>query len=100
MKIPVFKTPKLFGAINGFYAIIAPIFKLKPRNWQGFATPLCVLVKQKEQKLIKHEKKHVEQWWRYIIILFPVLYLYEVLRYGYDYAPLEIEAKLAEYKSD
>jgi len=46
--------------------------------------------------LIKHEKKHVEQWKRYYIIGFIVLYFYQYVKYGYRNMPLEIEAREAE----
>lgn len=44
-----------------------------------------------DANVFEHELVHVEQFLRYPII-FPVLYLYQLARYGYRYAPLEDEA--------
>ena len=79
MRVPVIKAPWLF--LDG---------------WAGFALPFCVVVKEREEKLIKHEMKHVEQWWRYGVVGFPFIYLYYLKKYGYMDHPLEIEAREAE----
>lgn len=50
----------------------------------------------KQITLLRHEKKHLEQWKRYLVIGFPPIYIYYHLRVGYKNNPLEIEARLAE----
>ena len=100
MIVPVFKTPRLFVFINWLYSILVSIFDLKPRKWGGFATPIGVFVVKRDKKLEKHEMEHVRQWWRYLVLGFLPYYLYLLVRFGYDNHPLEIEAKLAEYKDD
>lgn len=47
-------------------------------------------------RLLRHERAHVQQWKRYWYIGFLPVYFYQVLRYGYWNAPLEVEARLAE----
>lgn len=47
-------------------------------------------------RLIMHERKHLEQFLRYWIVGFPFVYYYQVLKYGYYNAPLEVEARKAE----
>lgn len=49
-----------------------------------------------EDAVILHERKHIEQWERYFIIGFIVLYLYHHITKGYWENPLEIEAREAE----
>lgn len=46
-------------------------------------------------KLVLHEKCHLEQYKRYFIIGFPVVYAYQYLKYGYYNMPLEKEARKA-----
>jgi hypothetical protein len=53
------------------------------------------------ETLIRHEKKHLEQYKRYWIVGFLPVYLYQFIKYGYRDMPLEIEARLAEiFKHD
>jgi hypothetical protein len=47
-------------------------------------------------RLIRHEKKHLEQIERDGRILFTVKYLYWMARFGYWLNPYEIEARAAE----
>ena len=47
----------------------------------------------KDNKLITHEKKHLEQWKKYWIIGFLPVYIYQVIKYGYWDSPLEVEAR-------
>ena len=49
-----------------------------------------------DSRLIRHEKKHLEQWKRYWIIGFLPVYLYHHCTKGYEKNPLEIEAKEAQ----
>lgn len=48
--------------------------------------------------LIRHEKKHLEQWKRYWIVAFLPVYCYQFIKYGYEKMPLEQEARVAEKK--
>ncbi len=47
-------------------------------------------------RLMRHELKHVEQYRRYGILRFLVLYGWYSLKFGYFNNPLEIEARAAE----
>lgn len=47
------------------------------------------------ERLLRHELAHVEQW-RRRPLTFPVLYLWNHLRYGYRDNPYEVEAREAE----
>ena len=49
-----------------------------------------------DERLIRHEQKHLDQWVRYWIVGFLPLYIYYHIKYGYQYNPLEIEACEAE----
>ena len=49
-------------------------------------------------KLIKHEKMHLKQWTRYWLVGFIFLYIYQYVKYGYYYMPLEVEAREAAKK--
>lgn len=44
----------------------------------------------------RHEEKHKEQWKKYGYIGFSIRWIYQLLKYGYENAPLEIEAREAE----
>ncbi|MBW7914378.1 MAG: DUF4157 domain-containing protein [Taibaiella sp.] len=50
------------------------------------------------RKWLLHELKHVEQYQRYGIIRFIILYLYETVRKGYRNNKFEVEAREAELK--
>ena len=49
-----------------------------------------------DQRLIRHERKHLEQWRRYWIIGFLPVYLMFHVKHGYWNNPLEVEAREAE----
>ena len=51
------------------------------------------------ERLLRHEKKHSEQYARYGFIGFLIRYLILWIKYGYKDHPLEIEARLAENSS-
>ena len=53
----------------------------------------------KNKRLVKHEKKHLEQYKRYWIIGFLPIYIYYHVKYGFLDNPLEIEARASERKS-
>ncbi len=48
------------------------------------------------ERLIRHEQAHWAQYERMGFLGFYVTYLYQVLRYSYYNAPMEIEARAAE----
>jgi len=67
------------------------------KGWAGFATPLFVVVNDKNnERLIRHEMCHVRQWWRGWLAGFAVMYLYYLIKYGYWDNPYEVEARNAE----
>ena len=50
----------------------------------------------KNERWMKHELKHVEQFRRYGYLWFIVLYLFETARNGYYHNRFEVEARKAE----
>ena len=50
-----------------------------------------------DEKLVKHELKHIEQFMQYGTIRFLCLYLIEWIKHGYINNRFEIEAREAEY---
>jgi hypothetical protein len=70
-----------------------------PRRY--LAVTLCshVLTRERhlDERVLRHERVHVEQWRRYGRVRFLARYLWFQWRYGYDGNPLEIEARLAEW---
>lgn len=48
------------------------------------------------QRLIRHEQAHWRQWQRMGTVRFYVTYAWQVLRYSYRNAPMEVEARAAE----
>jgi len=62
----------------------------------------CIFIWPKEYAddicLVRHEKKHLEQWKRYWILGFPFIYIWFHVKHGYTKNPLEIEARKAEVK--
>lgn len=71
--------------------IIAPNLMLP--GWDGYALPCCAIVRYDSAPLIEHEICHVRQWWRYGLVAFPIVYLWQLWHYGYWDAPLEVEAR-------
>ena len=49
-------------------------------------------------RLLRHELAHVRQW-QARPVAFPVLYLWQHLRYGYGANPYEVEARAAERRA-
>lgn len=47
-------------------------------------------------QLIRHERKHLEQWESYWLIGFLPVYFWQYKKYGYWNMPLEVEARNAE----
>ena len=102
--IPVWRVSWVFLLVNWIADFIELFWKIEDRNWNGFATPLGVIVHSDltDSALvdkIKHENKHVEQWWRYWVVGFLPVYLYQICRYGYYDAPLEVEAREAALRN-
>jgi len=59
----------------------------------------CIFIyppEKENERLLKHEEKHLEQWKRYWILGFPFVYIYQFIRHGYKDMSLEIEARIAE----
>ena len=52
--------------------------------------------KMADERLIRHESKHWEQYKSMGVLKFYALYLYYSARYGYFNNPMEIEARKAE----
>lgn len=50
----------------------------------------------KDKRLLCHELTHVQQWHRYGLIRFPILYLWYSLQFGYEKNPFEKEARSNE----
>ena len=48
------------------------------------------------QRLIRHEQAHWRQWLRMGTVRYYATYLWQVVRYGYQNAPMELEARNAE----
>ena len=48
------------------------------------------------QRLIRHEQAHWRQWQRMGTVRYYATYLWQVVRYGYRNAPMELEARNAE----
>ena len=46
-----------------------------------------------EDALVKHEQVHWAQYQRMGLVRFYATYIYQVLRYGYHNAPMEVEAR-------
>ena len=48
------------------------------------------------QRLIRHEQAHWRQWIRMGTVRYYATYLWQIVRYGYRNAPMEVEARNAE----
>ena len=48
------------------------------------------------QRLIRHEQQHWRQWQRMGTVRYYATYLWQIVRYGYKNAPMEVEARAAE----
>ena len=48
------------------------------------------------QRLIRHEQAHWRQWQRMGTVRYYATYLWQIVRYGYRNAPMEVEARAAE----
>ena len=48
------------------------------------------------RRLVAHERQHWRQWIRMGAVMFYATYLWQIVRYGYENAPMEVEARAAE----
>ena len=48
------------------------------------------------QRLTRHEQQHWRQWQRMGAVRYYATYLWQIVRYGYRNAPMEVEARNAE----
>ena len=70
------------------------------KGWASFWRTIYVLPgHEHDQRLLRHERKHLEQIERDGRVVFAVKYLWWLCRYGYYMNPYEIEARAAESKS-
>lgn len=67
------------------------------KKYRGITIFNIILVKDKsDERLIKHELRHVEQW-RKERFTFHLKYFYYLYRYGYWLNPYEVDARNAEH---
>lgn len=67
------------------------------KGWTSFWNTIYVLPGyEKDEPLLRHERKHLEQIDREGKLKFSVKYLYWLLKYGYWQNPYEVEARQAE----
>jgi hypothetical protein len=68
---------------------------LRRTRWAGLALPpLGAWVEDlNNERLVRHELIHWAQWQRMGTVRYYATYLWQVLRYGYRNAPMEIEAR-------
>ena len=76
------------------------IRSMKCRGWTSFWNVIYVLPgSEHDERLLRHERKHLEQIERDGRIKFALKYSWWTLRHGYFMNPYEIEARAAESKS-
>ena len=69
-------------------------------GWASFWNAIYVLPGfEHDERLLRHERKHLEQIERDGRLLFSIKYLYWLCRYGYKMCPYEVEARAAESKT-
>lgn len=67
------------------------------KGWTSFWGVIYVLPGcESNQRLLRHERKHLEQIERDGRVLFSIKYLWWLCRYGYWNNPYEVEARKAE----
>lgn len=68
-------------------------------GWASFWRTIYVMPGfEHDQRLLRHERKHLEQIESDGRLLFSIKYLYWLCRYGYKNCPYEVEARAAESK--
>lgn len=88
IKVPKFITPKVFAFTSKFR---------KRGRWLGFATPFAIFLAEDNPRYERHEREHVKQMWRGLIVFFMIKYLYYLWKYDYWNNPYEISARAAEH---
>ena len=69
-------------------------------GWTSFWNTVYVLPGyEHDQRLLRHERKHLEQIERDGRVLFSIKYLYWPCWYGYKNCPYEVEARAVESKT-
>lgn len=69
-------------------------------GWTSFWNVVYVLPgHENNERLLRHERKHLEQIERDGLLLFSIKYLHWLCRYGYYMNPYEVEARSAESKT-
>ena len=70
------------------------------RGWASFWGAVYVLPGyENDRRLLRHERKHLEQIERDGRLLFSLKYSWWTIRYGYWNNPYEVEARAAESKT-
>ena len=70
------------------------------KGWASFWRTIYVMPgNEHNERLLRHERCHLEQIERDGRVLFSIKYLWWLCRYGYYMNPYEIEARAAESKS-
>lgn len=70
------------------------------RGWASFWRTIYVLPGHEyNERLLRHERKHLEQIKRDGRVVFSIKYLWWLCRYGYWNNPYEVEARAAESHS-
>ena len=68
------------------------------KGWASFWGAIYVLPgHENNQRLLRHERKHLEQIERDGRVLFSIKYLWWLARHGYWKNPYEVEARAAEH---
>lgn len=69
------------------------------KGWASFWRVIYVLPgHEHDQRLLRHERKHLEQIERDGRVVFSIKCLYWICQYGYKKCPYEVEARAAEWK--
>lgn len=69
-------------------------------GWASFWSTIYVLPgRERDERLLRHERCHLEQIERDGRLVFSIKYLYWLCRYGYKIFPYEVEARAAESKT-
>lgn len=74
-----------FLKLGGFRAVTLPPFGI-----------YAVAGSEGDERLARHEGVHWQQYERMGAVMFYLTYLYQMVRYGYRKAPMEVEARNAE----
>jgi hypothetical protein len=69
-----------------------------PKRYVAITLASHVLTRRSrlDERTLRHERAHVEQWKRHGLVGFLSRYLWYHFRYGYAKNPLEVEAREAE----